>query len=370
MKYIICGGGTSGHIMPAIAVAEALKKTDKEGEILFVGRLNGNENQAIIDHKYMLKEIEVYGLSRKIGIVEFKRLCKTLKSVKEAKKIIDSFKPDAVIGTGGYVCWPVISEASKKRIPCYLHESNSVIGLSAKTVFKKCRKVFTGFKNLEGVKDKKRLTYVGTPLRDAFKSYTKESARQRLGIGNGTFFILSFGGSGGAEFLNETLIRVLEDYSLKTPKTIHIHVSGAKYYERFFNIASTRAKKCIVPFIKNMPLYLSACDLLISRSGAMTITEAAYLRKPTIMIPSPNVAGNHQYKNAKIIADAGGTLLIPEKDLTPKSLLEKIVKIRDDKFLRNSLSANIGKHFQKNAADKISAEIISHLKNSLPQNNT
>ena len=366
MKYIICGGGTSGHTMPAIAIAEALKKADKEGEILFVGRLGGKENQAILDQKYRLREIEVYGLSRKIGIREFKRFYKTVKSVGEAKKIIDAFKPDAVIGTGGYVCWPVISAASKRKIPCYLHESNSVIGLSAKAVFKKCKRVFTGFENLEGVKDKKKLMYVGTPLRDAFKSYTKDSARQRLGIGDGTFFILSFGGSGGAEFFNETLIKVLEYYSLKNPKTIHIHACGEKYYERFFNGASTRAKKCIVPFIKNMPLYLSACDLLISRSGAMSITEAACLKKPTIMIPSPNVAGNHQYKNAKEISDTGGTLLVLEKDLTPELLIEEIVKIRGDKSLQKSLSTNIGKHFQKNAAEKICAKIINELKSSLP----
>lgn len=345
MKAIICGGGTAGHVTPGIAVAETILMHQPGSDILFIGREGGNENRLVDAHKLKMSTIEIKGFSRKSVVKNFKNAVVAIKALRRSKQIIDEFKPDIVIGTGGYVCWPVLRAAQGRKIPTMIHESNVVPGLTTKLLYSKCYRTLLNFPGSESqFKKKENLIVVGNPILASLKSETRDSARRKLGISKNDFVILSFGGSGGAELLNKNVIDLMMNYSAKRARIKHIHACGKKYYEAIEKVYPTltagRSGCKIYAFIDNMPLYLRAADIAICRCGAMTLSEVAASGVVPILIPSPNVTDNHQYKNGRLFSDAGAGIMIEEHDLSERRLLDAVRSLESDKeFYKSTQNA-------------------------------
>ncbi len=356
MKVIITGGGTAGHVNPALAIAEEIKRREKDAEILFIGRDGGTENNAVIDAGVNISYLKIKGIERRITFRNINSLILALKAVSEAGKIIDSFKPDIIVGTGGYVSWPVIRAGQKRRIPTVIHESNVSPGLTTKLVAKKCNSVLLNHQETKKYFTKQEnISVVGNPLRSDFEKIKRVTARAELKLRKNDIFIVSFGGSIGSEKLNNTVIALMKNYSSKKDNVNHIHATGIKYYdmisEKKFKDGASGCK--IVSYIKNMPTLLKAADIVISRCGAMTLSELALVGAPAILIPSPNVTDDHQYKNAKHLSDESAAIMITEDVLDEHILTENVKKLCKNEDLRKKLSICIEKFAIKDSGEKI-----------------
>ncbi len=365
MRILFCGGGTAGHIMPAIAMADIAKEHFKDCEVAFVGRCGGEENRSITKYGHKLFTIDISGISRSVTFSNIFAIIKVIKSGRASKRIIKEYEPDIVIGTGGYVSYPVIKEAQRMKLPTVIHESNAYPGLVTRLLSPKCSEVLL---NLEGAKKYLSRTdnvkTVGNPVRREFSLISRAEARRRLHISPSDFLIVSFGGSLGAQRLNEEITRLMNVYSLHTLKTRHIHATGRAYFEevkeKYPNLANETGKCRIIPYIDDMPTWLSAADVAITRSGAVTLSEIIEAGVPAILIPSPNVTGNHQYENAKFISDGGGALMIEEKELDTDTLIRAIKKIRTDEVRRGELKDGISS-FKRRATEEMIVDTISRL---------
>ena len=351
MKVIFCGGGTAGHIMPALSIAEILRKK-YDAEILFVGREGGEENKPVISGNYTLKTLKISGLKRSLSVKNIKTLSLILKANSEAKKILLSYKPDIVIGTGGYVSWPIMRYAQKLKIPTVIHESNATAGLVNRILAPKCNKVLVNFPDSEKEFNKNcNVRVVGNPVREDFLNANRFSSRKKLGIDKNTFLILSLGGSGGSEKMNNVLTELMKNYSQKKANIKHIHSCGRKYYnslsEKYPEFINGNSGCTIKPYIEDMPTMLSAADVVISRCGAVTLSEICAVGVASILVPSPNVTNNHQLKNALHISKNGAAVVIEEKNLSTQLLEEEIEKLRNNPNLRKNMQSNIKKHFSK-----------------------
>ncbi len=363
MKFMFCGGGTVGHLTPAIAIAEALLK-EKNADILFVCREGGIENEAVIKKGYAIETINICGIERKISLKNAKNILTVIKALRKSKKIIKEFSPDIVIGTGGYVTFPVLSAAQKMKIPTVIHESNAVPGLVTKLLAPKCTRVLLNLKGSEKeFKNKSNIKIVGNPVREDFLIYDKATARKKLGISQNEFVISSFGGSGGSEKINNSIISLMNSHSSKSKKIRHIHSCGIKYYEKikkeYPNLISEKNGCNIKPYIHDISNVILASDIIITRCGAMTLTEISVAGCAAILIPSPNVTNNHQYKNAKLYSDAGAAIMIEESELNDRTLLDTVRRLETDSELRGKLSQRIKEMFVKNSRDLIVNEILS-----------
>lgn len=331
MRIIFTGGGTAGHIHPAIAIADRLMKMDKKCEILFIGRKDGKENGIIRERGYKLKEIDVEGLKRKVTPKNLKVIQKAISGRKSAAEIIKDFEPDIVFGTGGYVSLPVLSAARSLKIKTAIHESNAYAGLTTRIAARGCELVFLGFGEAKKkIKSKGKILVSGNPVREDFYKLNRASARRILGLKDNEKLIVSFGGSLGAEKINDTVCKCMQDNELGKENLMHLHAVGRASYDiyksKYPELAENKARIKIVDYINDTPLYLLAADLAITRSGAITVSELKVAATPSILIPSPNVTANHQLKNAKVLERTDGATVIEEKDLNPKLLSEKIEK--------------------------------------------
>lgn len=369
MKIMFCGGGTAGHLTPAIAIAEALLKQDKNTDVLFVCREDGSENEAVIKKGYQIKTISISGIERKISFKNAKNILTALKAIKKSQKIIKEFSPDVVIGTGGYVTFPVLRAAQKMKIPTVIHESNACPGLVTKLLAPKCSRVLLNLKGSEKeFKNKKNIRIVGNPVREDFFINDKATARKKLGISHNEFLISSFGGSGGSEKINNTIIALMNTHSSKSKKIRHIHSCGIKYYDKikkeYPSLTSGKNGCVIKPYIYDISNVILASDIIISRCGAMTLAEICAAGCVAILIPSPNVTNNHQYKNAKLISDAEAAIMIEESELNDRVLLDTVRKLEGDSELRGILSKKIKDMYVKNSKELIVNEILSIVYNS------
>ncbi len=367
MRVIFCGGGTMGHVSPALAIAEALVSKDRKTDILFVGRDGGEENEAIKKASFKLKTLEIYGIQRKLTLKNIKRLLIARRATKEAMRIIKDFSPDVVVGTGGYVCFPVLRAAKKLKIPTAIHESNAAPGLVTRLLAGGCDRVFLNLPGTEKeFRKKDNIRIVGNPVRRDFSDCDRASARRALNVRENEFLIVSFGGSGGSEKINECLISFMKNHSSKNRRVRHIHATGKKYYKKTEEIRSRYSQRkngCeIRAYIDNMPTLMSAADLVISRCGAMTIAELSAAGTASILIPSPNVTGNHQYKNARLLSDAGAAVMLLEEDLTEKALTELVRDVEDNPEKRQKMREKIKQFYISDSRDKIIAEIAKIVK--------
>ena len=364
MRFIISGGGTAGHINPAIAIADKLKELDGNSEMVFVGRESGMEGKLVSNAGYPIWNLNVRGLKRSLSPDNLKTAVSTVKAVKEAKKMIESFSPDAVIGTGGYVCFPVLYAASKKGIYTALHESNAVPGLAVRLLKNKVDRVFTGFEGCAKKLGKKAL-YTGNPLRCGFALHTRESAREMLGMkGKYRYLVLSFGGSLGAKTVNNVALDIMAELTSERSDILHLHSCGKNYGKSFCGELEKRGlDKCknirVSEYIYDMPTCICAADAVICRSGAMTLTELSAAGAPAVLIPSPNVTGDHQFKNATEYADTGAAYVVSERELSDlANAVGYVRQIITDKYKREEMSKAALAFAKTDAADKIAREIL------------
>lgn len=340
MRVLITGGGTGGHVNPALAIANTIKQNDHDAVIAYVGTKRGIENKLVPKAGYPMYYVDVKGIKRSLSPSNIKAAYLALTSPIKAKKIIREFKPDIVVGTGGYVSWPVVKAASQMGIPTALHESNAIAGVAVKMLQKSVDRIYLNFeKTGESLScDRAKLMKVGNPILGGFSSMTREEARKKLGIPDKyKYVILSYAGSMGAEKVNDAVLCLMREFTAKHPEVYHIHATGSIELElctsQFKEMGLDKFENIeLCEYIYDMPVRMAAADITINRAGAMTISELAATGKCSIFIPSPNVAENHQYKNAKVLSDAGAAALFEEKELTDgaKPLIEEVEKLLSD----------------------------------------
>lgn len=370
MRVLMTGGGTGGHVYPALAIADTIKRNAPDSVIEYVGTSKGIENKLVPKAGYKLHHVEIRGIKRSLSPSNLKTAYYVLTAPSKAKKLIKEFKPDIVIGTGGYVCWPVVKAACAMGIPTALHESNAVPGVAVKLLSSKVDRIYLNFEatgeSLSSVSDK--LLFVGNPLRSECVNVSREEARKALGIPDKyKYCLLSYGGSLGAEKVNDAMLDVMKRYTSKHPEVFHLHASGSIEYDAL-KAAFEKAglDKCdnikLVEYIFDMPLRIAAADLIVCRAGAMTVSELAAAGKSAIFIPSPNVTNNHQFKNAKVLADAGAALVYEESSLSDGFLAAKTEYLLSGAGERERLSMGEKiKHFSVKDANKIIFEDIIRL---------
>ncbi|WP_324824652.1 undecaprenyldiphospho-muramoylpentapeptide beta-N-acetylglucosaminyltransferase [Sinanaerobacter sp. ZZT-01] len=349
MRVIMTGGGTGGHIYPAIAIADKIKRRNPTAEIIFVGTRRGMEKEIVPKSGYEIRFITVSGFHRKKVWKNVRTILDLAKGNREAKQILKEFKPDIVIGTGGYVCGPIVRAAHKYGIKSYIHEQNAFPGITNKLLENYVDKVFISFPEAQAYfKKKEKLVVTGNPIRKSFLTSTMQNYRDKLKIADREFVILCFGGSLGAGKINSAMVKVAEQLS-KVQDIKLFFITGKSHYnfikEQLKEQKINENRINLLPYVDNMHEYLSAADLIISRSGALTVSEITACGKASILIPSPNVTGNHQYFNAKVPADKGGAVLIEERDLTVEKLTDTILRLKNNKEMLNAMgeaSASVG----------------------------
>ena len=367
MKVILCGGGTSGHVNPALNIAETIKKRIPDAEIMFIGTKRGIESTLVPKFGYKIDFVEVSGFSRKLTLKNIKAAWHALTSVSEAKKIIKKFNPDLVIGTGGYVSWPTVKAASKLGIPTLIHEQNAFPGVTTKMLSKVVNKVcisFTGSEKFFDEEVRGKLILTGNPV--IVDGMTREEARKKLGLDENEPYVLSYGGSMGAEKVNELVFDLIENYSI--PQNIrHTHAIGRVGYEKFNGIAKDKGfydhkNLNISEYIYDISVHQAAADLMICRAGAMTLSELAIRGRAAVLIPSPHVTEDHQYKNARLIADAGAAVVYRESEITPKLLAETVSDLLANPNKRRRMEESLKSFAMTDSLDRIVDEAFALLK--------
>lgn len=350
MRIIFTGGGTAGHINPALSVADFVRKKNPDAKILYVGAKGGMEEKLAKSAGFDFRGITVSGFSRSFSLSGIKKNIITLKNIFlssiQSKKILNEFNPNICMGTGGYASGPLLKEATNRKIPIVIHEQNAFPGLTTKILSKKAQKVMLASAAAEKYFDKScNIVITGNPVRCEIKKWTKEDARKKLGIDSKPV-ILSFGGSLGARRINEAVAELIA-WSAKNGKYNHMHAYG-KYGHWFDDMLKEKgvdSKKnnslYIKEYIDDMPIRMAAADVIVCRAGAITLSEIEILGKTSILIPSPNVAENHQYHNAMELVKLNAAEMIEEKDLTGTVLIKKVRELIENRELANTYSNNL-----------------------------
>jgi len=358
-RIIISGGGTGGHIFPAISIANALRKLEPEIDILFVGADGRMEMEKIPAAGYRIIGLPVAGLYRSLTLKNFKVILKLFKSLKMAKKVIKDFNPDVVVGVGGYASGPVLRQAGKMKIPTLIQEQNSYAGVTNKILAKKASVICVAYDGMEKYFPADKLIKSGNPVRQNFdnlKSLEKE-AFKFFNLKEGVPVVLVLGGSLGAGSINNALSDNLGQ--MKSADCQWLWQTGKYYFE---NVKALVSVSCtdnisVYGFINRMDLAYAAADIIVSRAGAGTISELCLVGKPVILIPSPNVAEDHQTKNAQALSGRGAAVLIPDHEAV-KTLVHEALMLVSDFNKRKSLSANILKMADRDADVRIAEEVI------------
>ena len=372
MRVIVAAAGTAGHINPGLAIANKIKEEEPDSEIIFIGTKRGLENDLVPRAGYELKTIEAYGLSKKISIENFKKMYATLMATGKARKIIKEFKPDIIVGAGGYICGPVVWAANKEKIPVVLHESNAFPGKAVKMLAPKVNTVLISFEEARSrIPNAKNIVFTGTPVKIEKREYSAEEKNkilQTVNLDSNLPIVLVFGGSQGAQKINEAIIGIAKqklnkDYQIMWatgPKQYDI--IKEKFEDEKLNINMIENMK-IVPYIYNMEEIMNISDIIVARSGAMTITEISNLGKPSILVPLPNVSNDHQLYNAKALEKVQAAKIILNKDLTAQKLNEDIKSMVDYPQIMNQMGINALKLQTNDAQNKIYNEIKKLVKN-------
>ena len=347
MRVLVTGGGTGGHVNPALAIANTIKKNIPDAEIAFVGTVRGLENQLVPKAGYKLYHVDVRGIRRSLSLYNIRSLWLAAVSPVKAKKIIKEFKPDLVVGTGGYVSWPILVAASRMNIPTAVHESNAVPGLAVRKLVPYVDRIFTNFAVSAEILGKSgKVMQVGCPMLGEFGNISREDARKQLGIPLNSKYIVSFGGSLGAAAMNDMAIELMRDYVSSNKNVRYTHATGGDHFEsvneRFLGEGLDKYENIeLLQYIYDMPLRMAAADIIISRAGAITISELARQGKAAILIPSPNVTDDQQTKNAKALADIGGACMIREPELVNGKICKEVASLLEDGARRAAMEKAI-----------------------------
>ncbi len=359
MRVIFAGGGTGGHIYPGIALARYLKKEDPKAEVLFVGTARGLETKIVPMEGFDLKLIRVRAFKRKFSLDTFKTVAEMFVGFAEAGRIIKEFKPDVVVGTGGYVCGPVVMNAVLKGIPAVIHEQNAFPGVTNRILSRFVDSTAISFKeSREYFKNARKVVFTGNPVRGEMLNVTREKAREKLGIGRDEALVVVVGGSQGAAAINSCVTEMLKNF-YKDGDWSMIFSTGNGQYEvvleqlKGFSWASVK----VVPYIFEAAETYAAADLVVCRGGAITSSELTVLGIPSIMIPLPGAAANHQEHNARALEKAGAAVVITENDLNGKVLYMQIKKLLKDREQLNRMARKAKEAGNPSAAEKIAALI-------------
>lgn len=352
-RFLFAGGGTGGHLFPAIAVAEKIIELKPEAEILFVGTKNKIEFREIPRHGFSIKSIWISGFSRSFNWKNILFPLKLLVSAMQSIKINIQFKPKVAIGTGAYVSGPAIWGASMVGSKIMLLEQNSYPGLANRLLENRADQIHTSFEDSKKYfRKKNKIINSGNPVRLNIKQMDKDIARKRFSLGNSKT-ILVLGGSLGARSINEAVKNMLDQFEKNELQLIW--QTGAYYFEEYKNLATAIVK--IIPFIDNMSEAFSAVDLVVARAGATTVAEISYLGLPVIFVPSPNVTADHQYKNARSLEEKGAAIVIKD-DLVHDKLFQTIADTVNNAELLNTMSDNIKVFSKPEAAESIAKSAI------------
>ena len=360
LKVIISGGGTGGHIFPAVSIANAIKKQHPETEILFVGAEGRMEMQRVPAAGYEIKGLPVRGLvrplwsPRNIGV-----MMDFFKSKKMVKDVIRLFNPDVAVGVGGYASAPTLNAAYSMGIPCLIQEQNSYAGVTNKSLAKKAQKVCVAYEGMERFFPADKIIMTGNPVRQNLlaTTVTKEDARKSFGLDPNKKTVLVIGGSLGARTVNESILSHLDD--IRKSNVQFIWQTGKYYSASIREVLATSnpvANIKVMDFISNMDNAYAAADLVVSRAGASSISELCILGKPCVLVPSPNVAEDHQKKNALALSTKGAAILILDNEAKETLVKVALETVADDKKLV-SLSENAKKLALHGSADVIAEEV-------------
>ena len=349
MRVVISAGGTGGHIYPAIAIINKIKEEEPNSEILYIGTSDRMEKDLIPELGIKYEEITVSGLKRKLTLENFKVLYQFFKAKTKCKKIIKQFNPDIVIGTGGYVTGPVVWAGKKLGKKTFIHEQNSVIGLSNKYLTKYADKIGVSFPSTIQLFPKDKVVLTGNPCSEkALKM--KKANKEEYGLSKNKKLVLIVMGSLGSSSVNDKIISFLNDFKNKNYEVMF--VTGNSYYEKIKKMTFPSNVK-VAPFIYEMPSLMKVTDLMITRAGASTMSEILVLNVPSIFIPSPYVTNNHQYKNAMDLVKQKAALVLEEKDLTKDNLISLIDKTFKDKEEYDKMKNNLKKLGIKDSGERI-----------------
>lgn len=366
MRVIIAAAGTGGHINPGIAIANKIMKEEPNSNIIFIGTKRGLETNLVPRAGYKLKTIESYGISRSFTVKNIKRLIKTINSISEAKKIIKEFKPDLVIGTGGYICISVCLAAKKMNIPYIIHESNVLPGIATKLLAKNAEKILVGFNEAkEQLTKAKNVVLTGTPTKVNKLNLSKkeiENKKEQLQLDRNIPLVLVFGGSQGAQSINKSMSNIVKGKMNKNYQIIW--AVGQEQYEivkkdlsnNKLDINNIKGIK-ILPYIYEMEEIMNIADLLVCRSGAMTVTEIEKVGKPAVFIPFPFAAENHQEYNARALEKKNAAKVILDKDLTAEKLNSIIMNLTSNKQNLEKMGKAASSMSINNVEDNIFREI-------------
>jgi UDP-N-acetylglucosamine--N-acetylmuramyl-(pentapeptide) pyrophosphoryl-undecaprenol N-acetylglucosamine transferase len=358
MRAILAGGATGGHLYPALAIADKITRRNPESEILFIGAEKEVGSEIIGSSGYALRRIPARGFDRKNVLKNAGVLADLARSGVRIRRIIDEFRPDAVIGTGGYVGGPVIREASRKGVPTFIHEQNVLPGVANRMAARYADQIFVAFEESRGhFPGGRRVTVTGNPVRRGFITAGAMDYRSKLGLGEKNMAILVFGGSQGAERLNE----IVSDMLVGIPETgvfdIFFITGRRGYYAESRKLTEAgvmgRGRVRLIDYTEAIHEYYAASDLIVSRSGALTVSEIAVIGRASILVPSPNVTGNHQYYNAKTLADRGAAIIVEEKDLSPRLLADELLRLRGAREQLNAMSRAAAAEGRPGATDAI-----------------
>ena len=360
MKAIITCGGTGGHITPALAIADIILNNDPHAQLLFVGGERGMEGEIVREAGYEIRLLRVRGFSRTFSFSNVRAAYSMQRAVKAARGILQEFAPDIVIGTGGYACYPALRAACELGIPSAVHESNAAPGLAVRALAKRLDRVWLNFEEaLARLPRGTRALVVGNPLP---RGYTAPVPIPRPK--GARHFLLSFGGSLGASELNRAALSLMETLSTR-PDVFYLHAAGKREFEqmhaRFCEKGFDRCSHLsLVPYITQMPRYMAAADLVICRAGAMSVSELAALGRPAILVPSPNVTGDHQRKNALAPAARGGAVLLAEGELS--RLGDEVTSLLADEKRRHEMGLHMRELHHGDANRHIWRDICTLLK--------
>lgn len=359
MNIILSGGGSAGHINPAIAIAKYFENHYENVNILFIGTKTGMENELVKRAGYKLLQIDVEGFKTSLSLKNLKPLTKFILSTIKMKKIIRKFKADIVVGTGGYVCAPAVAAANALKIPTLIHEQNVYPGSAIRFLAKNSAVTAISFdESRKYLSDAKNVVLTGNPVRESIINADREKARAELNITDKKL-VLAVGGSLGAMKINDVLCDYLK--SVRKENVKFVISTGERDFDRVKeNLKGVKNDGYfeVLPYIHNMDTYLAASDLVICRSGAITLSEICALKKPSILIPSPNVTHNHQEFNASALVKAGAAIMIKENVFDKSSLSCAVDKLLDNDALRKKYGENAYKLAQKDASRLICESIM------------
>ncbi len=364
-RIILSGGGTGGHIYPAVSVAEALiKRFGQEVEILFVGAEGKMEMTLIPNLGYNIKGLNIVGLQRRLTLKNLALPYYLVRSLDQARRIIKEFKPDVVVGFGGYASAPVIFMAQMMGVPTVIQEQNSYAGLVNKLVGGRAKSICVAYDGMERFFDKRRIVMTGNPLRSAFGKgdIDRKEAFAHYGLAEGLPTILIVGGSLGTRTLNNMMKSWLVTLNGEAPVQV-IWQTGRFYEKEMREFLSHYPTKniALVPFIDRMDYAYEVADLVISRSGACTVSELCLAKKPTLFVPSPNVAEDHQTKNARALVDKDAAMMVSDAEATDCGIATALKMVSDEELLVK-LKKNIAKLAKPDAAERVADEIVKQIK--------